>query len=86
MVEEDRGKTLEEIKRKKGMDRNILMDLLYREGRLSNAEIGRILGIDYSTVSQGRKYLRGRQKKDNKVHELVERLERKVSQSKIRPH
>ena len=86
IFEEETGKSLEEIKRRKGMERNIMMDLLYREGGLSNVEIGKLMEIDYSTVSQGRKYLRGRVKKDKKVRGLVDGFEGKVSQIKMRPH
>ncbi len=85
VVETEIGKNLEEIKRRKGMERNILMDLLYREGGLSNVEIGRLMGIDYSRVSQGRSYLRGRTKKDKKLRVLLEVLQEKISQLKMRP-
>jgi len=39
VIEEETGSGLDEIKRSKGIERNILMDLLYREGGLNNAEI-----------------------------------------------
>ncbi|GBD97233.1 hypothetical protein BMS3Abin06_02129 [bacterium BMS3Abin06] len=32
-IKEETGKCLDEIKKSKGIDRNILMDLLYRAGR-----------------------------------------------------
>ena len=83
VVEEDTGKSLDEIKSAKGIMRNILMDLLYREGGLNNAEIGRLLNVDYSTVSQGRKTLRDRLKKDKKATEIVPSIEGKLSQIKI---
>jgi DNA-binding MarR family transcriptional regulator len=38
--------------------RQIAMDLLYRAGGLSGTEIGEMMGVDYSTVSLGRKRLR----------------------------
>lgn len=86
VIEEDTGKNLDEIKRAKGIVRNILMDLLYRVGGLKNAEIGRLLEVDYSTVSQGRKTLRDRLRKDRKAMEIVNGIEGKLSQIKIRPH
>jgi REP element-mobilizing transposase RayT len=86
VIEEDTGKSLDEIKRFKGIERNILMDLLYREGGLKNAEIGRLLEVDYSTVSQGRKTLRDRLRKDKKAKEIITCIEGKLSQIKIRPH
>ncbi len=86
VIEEDTGKRLDEIKKFKGIERNILMDLLYREGGLKNAEIGRLLEVDYSTVSQGRKTLRDRLKKDKKTKEIITCIEGKLSQIKIRPH
>lgn len=66
--------------------RNILIDLPYRERGLNNAEIGRLLGVDYSTVSQGRKTLRDRLRKDKKAIEFVTFIEGKLSQIKMRPH
>ncbi len=61
----------------------MLMDLLYREGGLSNVEIGKLLGLDYSTVSLGRSYLRGRVKRDKKMREIVKGLDEKVIQIKM---
>jgi putative transposase len=86
VIEEETGKGLDGIKGSKGIERNILMDLLYREGGLSNVEIGRLLEVDYSTVSQGRKRLRDRLKKDKDLKEAVNFIERKLSQIKMRPH
>ncbi|MDR4498739.1 MAG: hypothetical protein MRK02_12595 [Candidatus Scalindua sp.] len=53
-------KSCHEITRDRGIVRQIAMDLLYRLGGLKGAEIGEIMCIDYRTVSQGRKRLRGR--------------------------
>lgn len=85
VIVEETGKRLDEIKRAKGIERNMLMDLLYRVGGLNNAEIGRLLEVDYSTVSQGRKRLRDRLRKDKKLMEVVSTLEVKLSQVKMRP-
>ena len=78
-VKEETGKGLEEIKKAKGIERSILMDLLYRTGGLRGPEIGNILGVDYSTVSQRRKKLRDRLKKDNKLKRLFSRIEVRLS-------
>ncbi len=78
-VKEETGKGLEEIKKAKGVERSILMDLLYRAGGLRGTEIGNILGVDYSTVSQRRKKLRDRLKKDNKLKQFFSRIEMKLS-------
>ena len=52
------NKSFDEIKKERGIIRQITMDLLYRAGGLSGTEIGEMMGVDYSTVSQGRKRLR----------------------------
>jgi len=41
----------------RGIARPVLMELLYRYGGLNQREIGELLGIDYSSVSVGRKKL-----------------------------
>lgn len=79
-VKEETGKSLEEIKKAKGIERNVLMDLLYRAGGLRGVEIGTLLDVDYSTVSQGRKRLRDRLRKDRKLMQIVSRIEEKLSQ------
>ncbi len=61
------------------------MDLLYRAGGLKGVEIGKIFGVDYSTVSQSRKRLREKMKKDKKLRTLVEEIEDNLSIVKIRP-
>ncbi len=73
------GKDIEEIRRKKGSLRQIVMDLLYRIGGIKGVEIGRIMGVDYSTVSQGRKRLREKLQKDKKLRQMVSRIERELS-------
>ncbi len=64
------GKTLEGIKQEKGPLRQILMDLLHRQGGMTNPEIGRVFGVDYSSVSQERKRLRQRLEKDRRLSSL----------------
>ena len=50
------------------------MDLLYRVGGLSGTEIGEIMGVDYNTVSQGRKRLREKLKGDKHLSQIVKSL------------
>ncbi|MBI4768434.1 MAG: hypothetical protein HY787_28220, partial [Deltaproteobacteria bacterium] len=69
------GKTVEEVKVKKHPLRAVLMDLLYRIGGLTGAEIGKIFNVDYSTVSQTRKRLALRIEKDPGLRKMVERIE-----------
>lgn len=78
-IKKETGKDLDEIKKSKGIERNILMDLLYRAGGLKGAEIGRLLDVDYSTVSQCRKRLRDKLKKDKKLKHIVDRIEGDLS-------
>ncbi|MCG2722026.1 MAG: transposase [Thermodesulfovibrionales bacterium] len=73
------GMTMEEIKRKRGSVRQIAMDVLYRRGGLTGVEIGKMLGVDYSTVSQGRKRLREKLKQDKGLRVLMERIEDQLS-------
>ncbi|MEK6528693.1 MAG: transposase [Nitrospirota bacterium] len=80
-VEKEIGKNIEEIKVEKGSIRQIVMDLLYRIGGLTGVEIGRILGVDYSTVSQGRKRLTEKIQKDRKLRQILNRIEEKLSLS-----
>ncbi|GBE39185.1 transposase IS200 like protein [bacterium BMS3Bbin08] len=78
-IQEETGKDLDGIKKSKGIERNVLMDLLYRAGGIKGAEIGRLLEVDYSTVSQGRKRLRDMLKKDKKLKHIVGRIEGRLS-------
>ncbi|NUO08894.1 MAG: hypothetical protein HUU08_09505 [Candidatus Brocadia sp.] len=69
------SKSFDEIKREWGILRQIAMDLLYRVGRLSGTEIGEMMGIDYSTVSQGRKRLREKLKNDTHISQIIKSVE-----------
>ncbi len=51
------------------------MDLLYRVGGLSGIEIGEMAGVDYSTVSLGRKRLREKLKRDKHLSQIIKRVE-----------
>jgi len=55
------------------------MDLLYRLGGLTGTEIGEMMGVDYSTVSQGRKRLREKRKRDKNLSALLGKTEADVS-------
>lgn len=79
VIEEESGKEIEEIKAEGGTIRQIAMDVLYRIGGLKGVEIGVIFGVDYSTVSQGRKRLREKVQKDKKIRELLNRIEQRLS-------
>ncbi|MEE9523242.1 MAG: transposase [Thermodesulfovibrionales bacterium] len=79
IIEKETGKSFEEIRKSRGSLRQIVMDLLYRIGGLKGAEIGGLLGVDYSTVSQGRKRLREKMERDRKMKALVNRVEKKLS-------
>lgn len=52
------------------------MDLLYRIGGMKGTQIGRIMGVHYSTVSQGRKRLQEKIKRDPKLRKMMNRLEK----------
>ena len=57
-----------------GTSRQIVMTTLYQYAGLNNREIGNLLGVDYSTVSQGRKRLRDKAEKDTKAKAVLERI------------
>ncbi len=61
------------------------MDLLYRVGGLSGIEIGEMAGVDYSTVSLGRKRLREKLKRDKHLSQIIKRVEADLSTIKILP-
>src|SRR3972149_9525571 len=73
------GKGFDEIKKERGMIRQIAMDLLYRFGGLTGTEIGEMMGVDYSTVSQGRKRLRETLKRDKSLLKIIKRIEVNMS-------
>ncbi len=79
VITKETGKSFEEIKAEGGNIRQIAMDVLYRIGSIKGVEIGKIFGVDYSTVSQGRKRLREKMQKDKKLRALVIRIEQKLS-------
>ncbi len=66
---------LETLLHRPGLPRQMTMDILYRYGGLKNPDIGALMGVDYSTVSQGRKRLRERVAADAKLQKLLAELE-----------
>lgn len=60
----------------KGVERQITMDILYRYGGMTNPRIGKMMGVDYSTVSQGRKRLREKSSKDKKLKKIILAIEK----------
>jgi hypothetical protein len=58
-----------------GTTRQIAMTMLYKYAGMNNREIGDLLGIDYSTVSQGRSRLRKKVTEEKYIGLLVQRIE-----------
>jgi Transposase and inactivated derivatives len=58
-----------------GIARGLAMELLYRHGGLSQREIGELMGIDYSSVSVGRKRFRTLAEQDEEYKKLVTRIQ-----------
>ena len=58
-----------------GIARGSAMELLYRHGGLSQREIGELIGIDYSSVSVGRKRFRMPAEQDKEYKRLVTRIQ-----------
>lgn len=81
-IEKETGKTFEEIKRERGVLRQLAMDILYRIGGLKGVEIGEMFEVDYSTVSVGRKRLRGRMQRDEVLQKIAERIEKRFVNNK----
>jgi len=63
--------------------RQIAMELLYKYGGMKGGEIGHMMGLDYSTVSQGRKGSRERLKRIRSYRDLGGRIQKKLSRIKI---
>lgn len=55
------------------------MDILYRFGGLKGTEIREMIGVDYSTVSQGRKRLREKLKSDENLSQFIQKIESSLS-------
>jgi REP element-mobilizing transposase RayT len=79
IIKETTGKDIKAIKAERDVCRQILMDLMYRAGGMTGVEIGRVFGVDYSTVSQSRRRLREKMKNDCKLGILMKRIEDRLS-------
>ena len=77
VIERETGKSMDEIKAERGPVRQIVMELLYRAGGLKGEEIGRLMDLGYTSVSQERRRLRERLPKDQKLQILLSHLEMK---------
>lgn len=75
--------SVDDLLHQKGEMRFITMDFLYRFGGLKNQEIGAMMGIDYSTVSQGRKRITAKRKESSAIDALMTRGEGCLSRIKI---
>ena len=78
-MSEETGKSTKDILNTRGIVRQMAMELLYRIGGLKGPEIGKMMGVDYSTVSHGRKRFRERLKKDRAMVLLLGKVEKKLS-------
>jgi hypothetical protein len=56
------------------------MELLYRVGGLKGEEIGRVMGLGYTSVSQERRRLQARLLEDRRLEALVKRIEQKCNE------
>ncbi|MEA3222621.1 MAG: transposase [Thermodesulfobacteriota bacterium] len=78
-IKVETGMDINKIISSEGTMRQMAMEMLYREGRLRGTEIGKIFRVDYSTVSQGRKRLRDKAKKDKALASLIDKIEKRLS-------
>lgn len=74
-IKEETGKGIDELKAKRGVYRQITMDMLYRFGGLKGEAIGRLFGVGYTAVSQERKRLHQRMQKDVSLRLIYSRIE-----------
>ena len=77
-IEGESGKGIHEIKKEKGLYRQMAMDLLYRIGGFKGREIGSMMGVGYTAVSQERKRLWEKAQRDKKLRVLMDRIERNL--------
>jgi len=77
------GIGFDELKQSKGKKRQILMEILFRHSGLNGREIGELLGLDYSTISVGRKRLIDKMKKDEELRTIFTKIQDNLSIIKI---
>ncbi len=67
-------------KGRRGYVRGVLMEVLYRHGGLNQREIGGLMGVDYSSVSVGRKRLQGEVGRDQPLRRKIEEIQKSLCQ------
>ena len=60
--------------------RQVAMELCYRYSPKNQRELGKVFGVDYSTVSQNRSRMKRKLQKDRELKEQFDRLEQRVLQ------
>lgn len=83
LIAAETAKTVAEVLGNRGEIRQLAMDFLYRYGGMKNQEIGDLMGVDYSTVSQGRKRLREKKAESSFLVGVCGRIEEALSRIKI---
>jgi len=61
-----------------GDKRSITMDMLYRFSGMTNPMIGNLMGLDYTSISTGRKKLRQKRSKNPKLNAIATLLEKRL--------
>jgi putative transposase len=64
----------------RNVGRGLVMEMLYRYGGLNQREIGERMGVDYSSVSVGRRRLREAMELDKGIAELVGKVDALLNQ------
>ncbi len=82
MISGATGVKEEELKKKgeRGVGRGLLMEMLYRYGGLNQRQIGEMMGVDYSSVSIGRKRFQLLVERNKEVQRLMGKVQREISQ------
>lgn len=80
VIKKETGKNLDDIKREKGLLRRITMGLLYRVGEIKGTDIGRLMDVGYTSVSQERRRLHSAMLREKQVLSLMKKLERKCNE------
>ncbi len=80
VMEGETGKSIEEIREERGVLRQLAMELLYRVGGLKGHEIGRLLGVGYTSVSQERRRLKERLRNNRDLQALFKHLDAKCNE------
>ena len=82
-IEDKRLQKLIKGYRERGIIQQIAMDLLHQVGGLSRTDIGEMMGVDYSTMSVGRKRLREKLKGDKHLFFIIKKVKADLSTIKI---